>query len=170
MPEVPDASLVVVGLIALGLLVAGPSWGEDRSLGEGTAQVEIVSPDGLDSGTGPGGLELRTTAGRFGAAPTYVRTPDLVVDVTNLTGRPKVVYRIEAPELNFSRHAEHLVTRTGRHAVPMDDRAFPPPDYAYDAPSLPPEGTYEARIVVRVQSFAGSRTVLDRTVPVVVDS
>lgn len=169
MPEAPESSLVVVGLLLLALVLAGPTWGESRDLGEGTADVTIVAPDGLEAGRGPADLTLRTSPGRFGAAAVYLRIPDLVVDVTDLDGRPRVVYQVTVPALDVDRQEHRVITDAGRLTIPMPDRAYPPADYPHDVTTRPSAGTYEGRLLVRVQSFTADRTVANRTVTVVVD-
>lgn len=166
MPDVRDVSPLVIGLIVVLLIAAGPSWGKSPTLGDGTANITIVAPAELEPGTGMSAITLRTTPGRFGAAPTYLRTPTLVVDVTSLTGRPKLVYRVEIPEISVQTQAEHLLTSTGRVVVGMNDVAFPSAGYQSDVGRSLEPGTYEGRIVVMVQSFTSNRVVANRTVTV----
>lgn len=158
MAVAPDASQVAAILVVVALVVAGPSGGEPVGVGEGTATVEVVAPSPS--------TELRTSAGRFGTAATYLRIPDLVADVTSVDGRPRLVYRLVVPALDVDRSEVTLLTGTGRVRVPMADRAYPPASYPSAQP--PASGTYEGRLVVRVQSFTSDRTVLNRTVRVVV--
>lgn len=161
MAAAPDASLVagaLVCLVVLGAAASGPPP-DAPTLGDGTATLRVDSPTAD---------ELRTSPGRFGTRARYLRVPDLVVDVTALEGRPRVVYRLVVPRLGVDRQVHQVVTTTGRTRLRMADRAYPPADYSDRFRRLPPDGTYEGYLVVRVQSFTGDRTVLNRSIRVVV--
>lgn len=160
MAALPDSSLVAAGaicLVVLGAAVAGPPPAPPAGVGEGNATLSVLEPT-----TG----ELRTSPGRFGTRARYLRTPDLVADVTTVAGHPRVVYRLAVPALGVDRQVTEVVTTTGRVRLRMPDRAYPPESYSARFRTLPPAGTYEGRLVVRVQSFSGDRTVRNRTVPV----
>lgn len=168
MADAPDPGIVVAGLVVIGLLAAGPSWASTPELGDGTANVPIVAPPELGDTTGSEPLELMTTAGRFGTEATYLRIPDLAVDASNVEGSPRLVYSLQVPALDVDRVESRLIPGPGRLRVPMDDHAYPPPDYHADVPGLPDPGTYEGRVTVRVQSFSTDRVVVNRTVEVTV--
>jgi hypothetical protein len=153
MPAVPQASYVVVALVLLAPVVAGPG-GTPTELGDGTADVAIISP--TDE-------RLSVEPGRFGTAAPYLRLPDLVVDVSNLTGRPRALYAVEVPALDVDQTETRLIRDEGRLTIHMPDRAFQPPA---DSPSVMPNGTVEGRLIVRVQSFSSGRIHLNRTVTV----
>lgn len=160
MAGAPDSSLVAAGavcLIVLGAALAGPPPEPATGVGEGTATVRVLSPTTED---------LRTSPGRFGTRARYLRIPDLVADVTAVEGRPRVVYRLVVPALGVDRQVHEVVTATGRLHLRMPDRAYPPPAYSTRFRTLPPDGTYDGRVVVRVQSFAGDRTVHNRSIRV----
>jgi hypothetical protein len=155
--------------VLVALIAAGPTWATAPELGSGTANVSVVSPAEIDAGHGDSSLVLRTTPGRFGTSATYLRIPDLVVDASNVDGTPRLVYGLEVRALDVDRLETRLLPDPGRLRVPMADRAYPPPDFEHDAPGLPEPGTYEGRLVVRVQSYTSDRIVVNRTVEVIVD-
>lgn len=166
-PARGPALLVTLAILAA-LVLAGPTWAEPTELGEGTASVEVVSPTWLDAGTGSADHRLVTTPGRFGTRAVYLRTPDLVVDVENVTGQPALYYTFGVPELGIDRPpVRRLLTESGRYRVHLSDVALPPADYAHSGTGAPSDGRYTGRLTVRVQSFSGSHVVVNRTVEVV---
>jgi hypothetical protein len=149
----PPVVRIVVAVVVIVMLLSGPGSGiefaRDRaSLGDGTASVTVVEPPDED---------LRVTEGRFGTNVSYLRIPDLVVDVTSLDGRPRVLYQVTVPELGIQKQNDDIVRSTGRMRVSISDRALPP--------GTDVDGT-TARLVVRVQSFTGQTVVVNRTVDV----
>jgi hypothetical protein len=144
---------VVVGVILFVMVLSGPGSGIDfsrdrASLGDGTASVTVVEPTGDD---------VRVTDGRFGTNVSYVRIPDLVVDVESVDGRPRVFYQVTVPELGIRKQNDAIVRSTGRMRVSISDRAVPPGAEI---------GGSTARFVVRVQSYTGGTVVMNRTVGV----
>jgi hypothetical protein len=149
----PPVVHIVVAVVVFVMLLSGPGSGLDfardsASLGDGTASVTVVQP--TDD-------QVRVTEGRFGTNVSYLRIPDLVVDVTALDGRPRVLYQVTVPELGIQKQNDDIVRSTGRMRVSISDRALPP---GTDA------GGTTARLVVRVQSFTGQSVVMNRTVDV----
>lgn len=170
MPKGRDRHLLVAVVILGALVLAGPSWAASTDLGDGTASVEIVAPTWLEPGTGPTGGTLHATSGRFGTEATYLRTPDLVVDVGDVSGRPEVVYDVEVPEIGVDpRPVRHRLSTPGRYRLHLADVALPPVGYSSGDVTVPAAGTYTGRVTVRVQSFSGTHVVANRTVEVVVD-
>lgn len=163
MAVVADSGFVAAGLVCLVVLAAaavgGPATGRPPpdGVGDGTATIGVLSP---------AGDVLDTSQGRFGTDARYLRLPDLVVDVTALEGRPRIVYRVVVPELGVDRQVHEVVTSTGRTRLRMADRAYPPTDYPANFRTLPQDGSLEGRIVVRVQSFSTDRTVTNRSIQV----
>lgn len=151
------AGRVVAGLILATLLLAGPPAGpdlaasDDARLDDGTASVSVLEP---------AGAEIRVTDGRFGTDVAYVRLPDLVVDVEQFEGTPRVQYTVSVPGLDIERTETKLVTSEGRLRVRLEDRALP---------ERPDEETYRGVLRVRVQSLSTEQTVLNRTVEVTVE-
>lgn len=146
-PVVP----AVLAIILFGMLLSGPAGGIDfardrLSIGDGTASVTVVEP--ADE-------PVRVTDGRFGTNVSYVRIPDLVVDVRSVDGKPRVFYQVTVPELGVRKQNERIVRSTGRLRVPISDRALPREVTADGA---------TARLVVRVQSYTGGTVVMNRTV------
>jgi hypothetical protein len=145
---------VAVGIIVAVLLVTGPIGvsvtGEPDTLGDGTATVTVLEP-GSDA--------LSITDGRFGTEVSYVRIPDLVVDVESVSGQPRLLYVVRVPALGLDEDNSRLVRSTGRLRVPLRDRAI----------DQEVSGTYSGRLVVRVQSFSGMQTVSNRSIEVRVE-
>lgn len=169
MLEARRASIVAVVVILGALLLAGPSWADSTSLGEGTAEVEVVAPAWLDGESGTDG-HLEATPGRFGTATTYLRTPDLVVDVRNVSGRPALTYNLAVPALGVDRPpVQRHLTDAGKYRLHMRDVAIPPPGYSRGDVAAPAAGTYTGYLTVRVQSFSGDHVVVNRTVEVRLD-
>ena len=153
---VRGVQLAVVGLVLFVLVLSSPVLGavdltpetRDR-LGDGTAEATLASEPATD---------LRIDRGRFGTGVFYLRIPPAVVDVESVTGRPRVVYRVAVPGLDFERTATTRVTEPGRVRVPVDARALPLAAVAND--------TYRAEVTVRIQSFETDRVVARRTATV----
>jgi len=145
---------LTVGVILAVILLSGPVGGIDLTappspgVGDGTASIDVLEPNGDTLGM---------TAGRFGTDVTYVRIPDLVADIERVEGRPRVRYSVSVPGLDVDRQETRTVESTGRLRIPLDDRAF------WD----PKSRTYEGRLVVEVQSFTETKTVLNRSIEVV---
>lgn len=149
----PPVVRPVVAVILVVMVLSGAGSGLDLSrdrpsLGGGNATVTVLEPNG-DA--------IRVTPGRFGTNVSYVRIPDLAVDVERVTGHPRVFYQVEIPALGVAKQNAGLVRSTGRLTVPLSDRAIEPST---------PVGNATARLTVRVQSFDGGYVVLNRTVPV----
>ncbi len=147
----PPVVRVVVAAIVLVMLLSGPGssieFAKDRaSLGDGTASVTVVEPTED---------HVRVTDGRFGTNVSYVRIPDLIVDVEQVDGRPRVFYQVTVPELDIRKQNDEIVRSTGRLRVAISDRALQPGTDVTGA---------EARLVVRVQSYTGGTVVMNRTV------
>ncbi|WP_299266898.1 hypothetical protein [Halorientalis sp.] len=162
LPSVQQFQVVTVAVVLAILVLSGPLVGvvdltpETRSaaqLGGGTANVSVVDDPTAD---------LAITPGRFGTNVSYLRVPPAVVDVDRVEGRPRLLYLVQAPRLDFERSVAEPLNGTvdGRVAVRMDDRAF-------ERASVPND-SYVVTVTVRVQSFDGTRTVYQRnaTVPV----
>lgn len=169
MADLPDASVVVGAVVVLALLAAGPGWSTATDLGEGTADVRIVSPEWLEPGTGPAAHQLRTEPGRFGTAASYVRTPAVVVDATNVSGQPELYYEFDVPAIDADPPpVRRRLAGPGRYRLAPEDVALPPASY-HDSDAVPAEGTYTGHLALRVQSFSGQTVVVNRTVEVVVE-
>lgn len=142
---------IIVALLMLsgplgGLAVTDPDHGQ---LDDGTATVTVLQPDTEG---------LSVTPGRFGTEAVYLRVPDLVVDVEQVAGQPRLVYDLSVPALDVDEHETRVVHTTGTTRVRMSDVAMEPVE----------AGTYEGTIEIRVQSFAVDETVVNQTVEVTV--
>lgn len=155
MMAVPDRTILAAIAIALATIVVGLAGAQPAELGDGTATVEIISPTED---------RLVTDPGRFGTAATYVRIPDLVAEVSDVTDRPRLVYEVTVPALDIDIQRTRLLRDTGRVRIAVPDRAVPPGDST--VAQLPDSGTPAGRIVVRVQSFSEDRTIVNRSIQV----
>lgn len=148
---------VVTALILVVVVVAGPPGvvdivaTDDERLGDGTASVTVLEPETN---------HLRVTDGRFGAAVSYVRLPDLVVDVDRVEGQPRIQYTIAVPELGVEKAVTRVVTSERRVHLSVADQALP---------GKPERAEYRGFLRVRVQSFTTEKTVVNRSLEVAVE-
>lgn len=159
MDSVRRLQLATIGVMLVVLVVSGPLVGavdltpESRSgtVGDGTATVEVVDDPAAD---------LRVNEGRFGTGVYYLRIPPAVVDVSAVEGRPRVVYTVTVPALDFQRSESQILHAgtDGRRTISMAPRAF--------APETVTNESYRAEVLVRVQSFETDRVVYRRNVTV----
>jgi len=147
--------VTVVGLfVGLVLVGTGPLTGVDvtdasaTSFGDGDARVTDVALD-------RDGLAM--THGRFGANVTYLRVPPVTVTVDSVTGRPRLVYIVSAPELDVKRTETRVITEPGTYQLTPNDRAMP---------DTRTNGLHEVTLSVRIQSFTTDRTLAYTTVTV----
>jgi len=150
-----DRWVLFAGLfVVFALLGTGPLVGVDvtsasvSTFGDGNATVTDVTVDRS---------ELALTPGRFGANVTYLRVPTATVTVDTVTDRPQLLYIVSVPGLDIRLVERQVVTAPGRFRLAPDDRAMPPERA---------DGTYDAVLTVRVQSFTTDRTVARTTVSV----
>lgn len=143
--------VAVIAALVVGVLVAtGPLTGLDvTSAGASTFGDGDATVDGVELAAS----DLTVTDGRFGAAGPYLRIPTATVAVSSVTERPRLVYVVAVPELGVTRTETRVFTRPGRYRLAPDDRALAPDTAA---------GSYNATLLVRVQSFETDR-VLRRT-------
>ena len=140
--------------LVLVLVGTGPLAGVDvtraspSTFGDGNATVTDVTVDRS---------ELALTPGRFGANVTYLRVPAATVTADSVTDRPQLLYIVSVPGLDIELVGRRVVTGPGSYRLAPDDRAMPPGRA---------DGSYEAVLTVRVQSFGASRTVSHTTVTV----
>jgi len=152
--------LATVGIILVVLFVSGPFGFVDltpdrgpNELGEGTATVSMASDPASD---------LRIDRGRFGTGVFYLRISPAVVDVSAVEGRPRLVYVVEVPTLDYEGSESELLTDgRGRTRIHLSDRAF-----ANESITKP---EYRAHVLVRLQSFTVDRVIYNRTVTVPVE-
>lgn len=141
-------SLVAVAVVLAALALTSPAVGpidargDAQSLGDGTASVDNVALE----------HDPVISPGRFGTDVAYLRVPDVTVQLSSVTGRSRVVYRVAVPALDFDRVADRPLAPDDGSArtVGMSDRAFAPETIRRDA--------YVATLTVRVQSFAADTT------------
>jgi hypothetical protein len=129
----------------------GPGQYEATELGDGDATVsQITLP--LD--------EFKLDKGRFGTTVYYLRMPDARIRVQNVTDSPRLVYRIQTPELGIDKAKTRILPdRThGLVTVTGEDTAIP-------AGQLP-NGSVSTQVTVRVQSFETDRTVYNKSIAV----
>jgi len=166
----PGTGALVVATVFVALVLAGPAWGTPTGVGGGTATVSVVSPAALAGADAPGddSLTLRTTPGRFGTEATYLRIPDLVVDVREQSGRPQLIADLSVDADGIDPPpVSRILHRSGTHRLAYPDAALPPRGYDHGGTAVEP-GTYDGHLEVRVQSFDGDHVVVNRSVEVVV--
>lgn len=132
------AVLVVATTVASGAAFAGDHRSAPAAFGGGTAtaSVERLPAD-----------EVRIDPGRFGTDVPYLRIPDVTMHVTDVSGRPRVVYDVRVPALD----AKAVSTRPLADRGPgrLEVRGV---DHALD-PGAVSQDRYGATVRVRVQSF-----------------
>jgi len=141
----------VVAVLVGVLLLTGPVTGvvdvterNPTTVGDGNATVTI---EHLDTD------ELVIDEGRFGAAVPYLRLPAVTVQVSDVDGHPRIVYRIQVRSLKIESVTTELLTAGNSGTVKLDPRAR----------ALDPDGVsadrYRATIELRVQSFDSDTTI-----------
>jgi hypothetical protein len=143
------APLVATALIISLVGIGGLAGAQHAQLDDGNATVDVVAPTGD---------RLAVESGRFTTAADYLRLPDLVVDVSSVSGTPRIHYRQTVPELGIDRQNARLIRREGRIRVPLADVAYPPTG------ERPEPGEYDGRVLVRVQSFSTDTVVANRSI------
>ncbi|MFB6311112.1 MAG: hypothetical protein ABEH64_08015 [Salinirussus sp.] len=146
-----DLTTAVVVFILVVTALGGLAGADASQVGTGSADVRVLSPT-------PDHLDVES--GRFGSAARYVRLPDVTMSISDVTGRPRVQYRITVPALDIDRHRSSVIEGADRLRIHLPDVALPPRGQD------PAPGTYQGRVIVAVQSFSTDRTVLNRSVPV----
>jgi len=162
LPSVRQFQFGTAAVVLVVLVLSGPLVGvvdltpESRGaaeLGDGTAEATVVGDPAAD---------LAITPGRFGTNVSYLRTPPATVDVDRVEGRPRLLYVVRVPRLDFERSVTRPLDGSvdGRVTLRMDDRAFENRAIRNDS--------YRATVTVRVQSFDETRTIHrhNATVPV----
>lgn len=152
------AAAAAVAVVLAGLLLTSPVLGlvtvdppSSRDVGDGSATVSSVSVPTE---------EIRLTQGRFGTDVTYLRVPDALVTVDSTTGKSRLVYRVQIPELDVDLDGTKPVEpgHTGSYRIRVPDRAL--------ELSRRSGETYQGTVTVRVQSFTVDRTVANETIQV----
>ena len=146
------AQLLLVAVVIVVLVFSSSFVGfsftqsESGTLGHGNATVSSVAVDVSD---------VRITPGRFGTDISYLRVPDAQVSVDDISGQPRLVYRLVVPALDRDLTATQLLDRSGPTTVRLSDAAF-------TADQLDAE-SYEGRVTVRVQSISSDYTVFNES-------
>lgn len=138
------------------------------ALGSGPLGAGLVQPSGTPTTVGDGNAtvanldvspaDLHVSSGRFGTDVSYLRVPDAHVTLASVSDRPRIVYRVEVPALDADLTGTRIVSERGEYELGISD-------YGLD-PSSVTASSYEGRLTVRIQSFAGDRTVYERNVTV----
>lgn len=91
--------------------------------------------------------------GRFGTAVHYLRGTAVRTTVSEVTGSPRLVLRVEAPALDYDETATTVLKdgERGQRRLSIDD--------AIVEEDAVPEAPVTVRTTVRVQSFDGDRLV-----------
>lgn len=110
-------SITIVSLaIVSGPLVTAidltPERADSESFGNGSAEVSIAAAP----------KTAHLDAGRYGAARTHLRVPEIVGRVDSVSGRPIIAYTIRIPELGYVRGEIRALSRSdsGRIGLQFD--------------------------------------------------
>lgn len=159
-PKTAAPYLAVVFILTV-IIVTGPLFQEYQfgnaatgAIADGSANVTIIDAPTAD------GVSL--TKGAFGSGRYILRAPSIVVDVSNVTGRPMLTYKVEATNLGFSRSAYIVLgpDKTGRHEITFKEETFAPARVTNDSYIV------ELSIVLRA---SGKRTLYSENVTVPVE-
>jgi len=142
-----------IGVIVLLSLSSGPigvfDFTTERDatvgIGEGSLAVtDVTSPDAAS-----------LQRGEYGSESYYLQVPDAVLTLDSIEGRPVVSYKIDIPELGYSRETAHFLSSdTGSPVVlSIEKDTLAPEDLQSD------EYQGELRIIVRAN---GDNTVIHR--------
>lgn len=156
---VGGTAAIIIGVA----LLSGPLLGavdltqarsDDRgTLGYGSAEATVVSlPD-----------DPRLVKGEYGSETYYLRVGAATVDVSNVEGRPMLVYKIRIPELGYARGTTTF----------LDSGANGPRQFSIEEDAIPPEQVtreqYEGELVVIVRSGNEGRVIERKAVTVTVE-
>jgi hypothetical protein len=151
MVTVGRLELSVLGVVVVILLLTSPVVGiidvterNPTTVGDGTATASV---ERLDTDA------LTIDRGRFGTGVMYLRIPEATVAVTDVRGRPRIVYRIRVPELGVDTTSTELLTRGRATNVRLGPR-----DRGLD-PAVVSDENYRGIVTVRIQSFERDRTI-----------
>jgi hypothetical protein len=153
-----------VAVVLAVTLVSGPLVGavdlteardDDTSgeLGFGSVEATIVSlPD-----------DPRLVKGQYGSGAYYLRVGPATVDVSNVEGRPMLVYKLRIPELGYARGTTTFLDggMSGSQRFSIDEAAVSPEKVTREA--------YDGELVVLVRSGNESRVIERRPVTVTVE-
>jgi len=147
------AVVVVVLVFSSSFVGLSLTQSESTSLGDGNATVTAVSVDVT---------AVQITPGRFGTDVSYLRIPDAQIDIDDLEGQPRLVYRVEVPALDLDLAATKLIQNPGPTTVRLSDAALAADQLDADS--------YEGRVTVRVQSLSSDYTVFNESATIEVTS
>lgn len=153
------AQLLLIAAVVVTLVFSSPLVGlsltqaESTTLGDGNATVAAVSVDVT---------AVQITPGRFGTDVPYLRIPDAEINVDDLEGHPRLVYRVEVPALDLDLAATKRIQETGPTTVRLSDAALAAEKLAADS--------YGGRVTIRVQSLSSDYTVFNESTTIEVTS
>ncbi|MFB6221390.1 MAG: hypothetical protein ABEH90_08115 [Halolamina sp.] len=151
------AVVVVVGVtLASGPLIGAVQFTAaseaDAPPGSGHARATVLSTP--DSAT----LEK----GEYGSGSYYLRIPDAVVRLADVSGQPLLSYQLYIRELGYSRATTHFLSPSneGRMEVSLSSDAFAPEEIK--------EERYRGELILRLRDDGGERTLVEKNVTVAV--
>lgn len=111
MEQIPWVPASAVAIILSVTLISGPLLfpGLDMTQEENTMAAVGTGEITTSQITVPETVTLER--GDYGSEGYYVRVPDTIVGVDQVAGRPVLRYRIEIPELGYSRTTAHFVSQ-----------------------------------------------------------
>lgn len=142
----------VVGVIVATLLASGAVFGASDA--DPGTQGEIGDGDASAAVESLPTEQLKIDRGRFGTGVLYLRVPDARVSVTDVRETPRLVYRVEIPDLNVDETATRTLRAGQTRTVTLSGT-----DVAFEPGSVD-SGSYDATVSIRVQSFQVDRTIL----------
>jgi len=161
MVTVGRLELGAISIVLVTLIVTSPVVGildvterNPTTVGDGTATASV---ERLDTDA------LTIDRGRFGTRVMYLRIPEATVAVTDVRGRPRIVYRIRVPELGVDTTSTELLKSASPTSVRLGPR-----DRGLD-PAAVSDENYHGIVTVRVQSFERDRTVYETNETIEVD-
>jgi hypothetical protein len=150
---------VIIGVALLsGPLVGAVDLTQARSddtgeLGQGSAEATVVSlPD-----------DPRLVKGQYGSETYYLQVAPATVDVSNVEGRPMLVYKLRIPELGYVRGTTTFLDgeTTGPQQFSIAEDAVPPEQITSDE--------YDGELVVIVRSGNEGRVIERKPITVTVE-
>lgn len=153
-----------VAVIVAVALISGPLVGSidltqardgdaGAELGSGSLEASVVSlPD-----------DPRLVRGEYGSGAYYLRVPPAIVEVSNVEGRPALVYKIRIFKLNYVRQVTSFLKdgSTGQRRLSVGEDAL--------RPEMVTRDRYEGELVLIARSDGNDRMIAQKNVTVTVE-
>lgn len=152
-------ALIVAVTVLSGPLVGVVDLTYERGTGltdeAGSGSVDVAVQSLPDRGT--------ISEGRYGSQKFYLRVPDAVVTLSNVTGQPLVKYDLDIPGLGLSTGTTAFVTdaAAGRKTLSISQQTFEPDELSQDR--------YDATVSVLVRADGNATVVAERSIVIEVE-